>query len=358
MIVSPRRTWQRHTRAPDDTYMMGLGWLLLALGGGVRATEFQLDTDTPDSLCPELSMTREAVRQRLGQLETEAGGQWHGLYSSVHDPTGRRGDYVRLVIRDAEGREQLTRELPLKGESCETLAQAIALVVDGYFRELAQGPTGDEAAEKPRAPGAPTSDEDETKATSSTQVAVASAQSTLLVTPTQSHSSMLQPRLAFAFGAGYESVTNEPAATVGLSVGQAEHWRWQLRAGFPFSMHREEVAPGAATAYVMPTRLSLGYVLEPVRRVQWLIGPEVLLSLERGATQDIAAGRSGWRVSAGIGAQTAVVGWVAQWMALYMSLTADEVLLQSRRFLMYEQPVFQFPRTRLSAAVGLQAVIW
>src|SRR5512142_257068 len=106
--------------------MIGLRWLVLALGGSVQATEFQLDTDTPDSLCPELSMTREAVRQRLGQLETEAGGRWHGVYSNVHDPTGRRGDRARLVIRHADRREQLKRELPLKGESCETLAQAIA----------------------------------------------------------------------------------------------------------------------------------------------------------------------------------------------------------------------------------------
>src|SRR5512142_5392 len=112
--------------------MIGLRWLVLALGGSVQATEFQLDTDTPDSLCPELSMTRSAVRQRLGQLETEAGRRWHGVYSNVHDPTGRHGDYVRLVIRDAEGHEQLKRELPMKGESCETLAQAIALVVEGY----------------------------------------------------------------------------------------------------------------------------------------------------------------------------------------------------------------------------------
>jgi len=81
--------------------MTGLSWLLLTLGGIAHATEFQLDTDTPDALCPELSMTREAVRRRLGQLETEAGGGWRGSYSIVHDPSGRRGDHVYLVIRDA-----------------------------------------------------------------------------------------------------------------------------------------------------------------------------------------------------------------------------------------------------------------
>lgn len=336
---------------------MELSWLLLALGGSVQATEFQLDTNTPDSLCPELSMTREAVRQRLGQLETEAGGRWHGLYSSVHDPTGRRGDYVRLVISDPEGREQLTRDLPLKGESCETLAQAIALVVDSYFRELTHDLARNETAEKPPASQALTSPH-ELEPPSTTEAPVASPQSTPRVAPEQARSSMLQARVAVALGAGYESVTNNGAATVGLSIGQAAHWRWQLQAGFPFSKHHEEVSPGAVTAYLVPVRLSLSYVLEPIRRIQWLIGPEVLLSLERGAAQGVPAGRNGWRVSPGIGAQTAVVGWVAQSIALYLSLNADEVVLQSRKFLMYEQPVLQFPRTRLSATVGVRALIW
>lgn len=277
------------------------------------------------------------------------------MYSSVHDPTGRRGDYVRLVIRDAEGREQLSRELPLKGESCETLAQAIALVVDGYFRELVQSPARDEVVENPRPPVLVT-ENDEAKAPPAKMLPVASPYSTPLEAPTPRP--MRQPRVAFALGAGYESIPSHPAAAAGLSIGLPAHWYWQLQVGFPFSKDREAVLSGVATAYVMPARLSLSYVLEPVRRVEWLVGPEVLLSLERGATQEIPAGRNGWRVSPGIGAQTAVVGWVAQSIALYMSLAADEVLLQSRKFLMYQEPVFEFSRTRLSATAGLRGVIW
>ncbi|HEY5962010.1 MAG TPA: hypothetical protein VIV60_35875, partial [Polyangiaceae bacterium] len=73
---------------------------------------------------------------------------------------------------------------------------------------------------------------------------------------------------------------------------------------------------------------------------------------------EIPAGRDGWRVSPGIGARIGVLGWVAQSVAVDMSLAADEVLFQSRKFLMYEQPVFEFSRTRLSATIGLSAVIW
>jgi hypothetical protein len=334
--------------------MTGFGWLLLALGSAVQATEFQLNTDTPDSLCPELSMTRNAVRQRLGQLETEASGRWHGMYRSVHDPTGRRGDYVRLVISDAEGREQLTRELPMKGESCETLVQAIALVVDGFFRELAQSEAGDERDE--RVERVEVTENDAPKPQPAMEPTVVSPHLTLPELPAQRP--IKQPRTAIALGAGYESVPSKSIVNAGLSFGISAHWNWQLQAGFPFSNHREEVPPGAATAYVIPTRLSLSYVLEPVRRLEWFIGPEGFLSLEHGATQKIPAGRNGWRVSPGIGAQTAVVGWVAQSIALYLSLAADVVLFDSRQFLVYEEPVFEFARTRLSATAGLRAVIW
>src|ERR1700690_2695120 len=122
---------------------MGLSWLLLAMGLSREPTEFQIDTDTPDSLCPELSMTRDAVQKRLGKLEVEGGGIWRGHYGTVHDPSGRHGDYVRLVIVDPSGKEQATRDFSVRGESCATLAQAIALVVEGFFRDLGQSPNAE-----------------------------------------------------------------------------------------------------------------------------------------------------------------------------------------------------------------------
>jgi hypothetical protein len=334
--------------------MMGLGWLLLTLAGGVQATEFQLDTDTPDSLCPELSMTREAVRQRLGQLETEAGGRWHGVYSSVHDPTGRRGDYVRLIIRDAEGREQLQRELPLKGESCETLAQAIALVVDSHFREIALSTGRDDVSEKPR-PASVTPPESTPEAA---KVTVVPSHTSAPKDRVLTQSVTPQRRAALAVGANYESVPSQFAASVGLTLELPDHWRWQFHVGFPLANEREAVSPGVAKAYVVPMRFSLGYVVRPARRLEWVIGPELFFSLEHGATDEATAGRSGWRVSPGIGAQTVAIGWVTQSVGVYARLAADEVVLQSRKFLMYEQPVFEFSRMRLSGGVGLWAVIW
>ena len=329
--------------------MIQLSWLLLALGG-VQTTEFELDTDTPDSLCPELTMTRDAVRQRLGQLETEGGGRWHGSYSTVHDPTGRRGDYVRLVIRDAEGKEHLNRELPIKGESCDTLAQAIALVIDGFFRELTQSPTREEAEENPPPPQHPlgrvTPSE---RPTALPPIASTTPTPKLAGTPEQ---------VGFALGGSYESVPSKPALTIAFSVAQPGRWRTQLQAGIPFADLREQHDVGAAVGYVIPVRWALSYALEPLVRVQWFIGPEALLSVEHGAAKGVPNVHTGWRVSPGIGAQTGLAYWVTRSVGLAASVSGDEVFFQSRGFLMYQQPVLEFSRTRLSATFGIWAVIW
>jgi len=100
----------------------GLTWLLLAMSTSVQPAEFHIETDTPDALCPELQLTRDAVTKRLGRLEVDGGGTWQGRYSTVHDPAGRHGDSVRLVITDPFGKEQLTRLRSLSIASFEILA--------------------------------------------------------------------------------------------------------------------------------------------------------------------------------------------------------------------------------------------
>jgi len=340
--------------------MTGSSWLLLALAGGAQAAEFQLDTDTPDALCPELSMTREAVRQRLGQLETEAGSHWRGSYSTVHDPSGRRGAYVRLVIRAAEGKEQLTRELPLKGESCDTLAQAIALVVDGFFRELAHAPDREPATASeqavPSVTGAPQASA--TRVTPAepdgTKTHVAGTESLPHGTGNVRDKGLC--RLALALGAAYESVPSSGALHLGAILEPHTRWQLQLRGSLPTSSRADDNS-AAAAAYLIPVRLGLGYVAARSARLRWLIGPELLVSLESGFTRGIPEGHDGWRASVGLGAETGLAYWVTDSVALAGGLSVDQVLVQGRRFLMYEQPVLEFPRSRLSGTLGFWAVI-
>jgi len=337
--------------------MTGLSWLLLTLGGIAQATEFQLDTDTPDALCPELSMTREAVRRRLGQLETEAGGGWRGSYSIVHDPSGRRGDYVYLVIRDAEGKERLTRELPLKGESCDTLAQAIALIVDGLFRELSQSPGHDEADTNPTPSEQPQgADSANGHVLPGPPGGFGETEPRRLAAESRQRSTEARLQAGLALGGSYESAPFKPTFALGLFLAQRA-WRLQLQAGLPLSSQRENHGGGAALAYVVPLCFDASYVLEAIPSVQWFIGPQTLLSLEHGSTRDVPNGHSGWRVSAGIGAQTGLAYWVSPSIALAGSFSVDEIFWESRKFLMYEQPVLEFSRTRLAGALGVWGMI-
>src|SRR5690606_25269599 len=116
---------------------LGLG---LELGTGVaRATSpgLSVETGSPDALCPDLNRTREAVGRRLGALEVPSGRGWRARYTIGHAPEGSPRDFVRLELFAPDGRVRLTRNLPLGSDSCSAMADVIALVLDRYFRSLA-----------------------------------------------------------------------------------------------------------------------------------------------------------------------------------------------------------------------------
>lgn len=119
-----------------------LGRLLLVSGAsvfaarvGAAATALELETGSPDALCPDLTMTREAVSRRLGTLVTPAGAGWKARYTIGHAPEGTPRDFVRLELFGPDGALQLARDLPLEA-SCATMADVIALVLDRHFRGL------------------------------------------------------------------------------------------------------------------------------------------------------------------------------------------------------------------------------
>lgn len=96
-----------------------------------------IETGSPDALCPELTSTRAAVSRRLGELIVPGGSSgFRARYTIAHAPVGSPRDFVRLELYGPEGTLQLSRDLPLEGESCSTMAEVIALVLDRYFRAL------------------------------------------------------------------------------------------------------------------------------------------------------------------------------------------------------------------------------
>lgn len=132
---------------------------VLALSGrasALGAEGFTLETGSPDALCPELATTREVVARRLGALVVEGRRGWRARYTIAHAPSGSPRDFIRLELFNPEGERELVRDLPIEGDSCRTMAEVIALVLDRYFRGLGGGEDNTDAeAEEPRQPAGP-----------------------------------------------------------------------------------------------------------------------------------------------------------------------------------------------------------
>jgi hypothetical protein len=110
-----------------------IAWLPLLGIVAAAAGGLQVDTSTPDALCPDVGQVREAAQARLGDIEAE--GSWRASYALIHRPDrDEAGDVVRLELHDPMGRLRLRRDLPRAGESCAALAGALVVVLDGYFR--------------------------------------------------------------------------------------------------------------------------------------------------------------------------------------------------------------------------------
>jgi hypothetical protein len=164
------------------------------------ATGLEVETDSPDALCPDLATTRDAIHSRLGTLALDADQRgWTLRYTVGHAPGGT-GDFVRLELSDPSGATRLVRDLPREGVSCPTLSQAIALVVERYFRELA-----------------PPLQEQATVALSSAAAEPRPAPRT----PPEVARKPLHRRFTFGLGGGYAS-----APSGALLMGQGGVWLW------------------------------------------------------------------------------------------------------------------------------------
>jgi len=121
---------------------LGFAWLGMVMllwafhASAFEAGGFTLETGSPDALCPELEATREIVARRLGSLIVEGRKGWLARYTIGHAPTGNPRDFVRLELFNPDGQLELLRDLPIEGDSCRTMAEVIALVLDRHFRGL------------------------------------------------------------------------------------------------------------------------------------------------------------------------------------------------------------------------------
>jgi hypothetical protein len=275
------------------------------------AAGLHVETGTPAALCPDVAEVRRAVRDRLN---IEGEGQWLASYDLVHRPQSEAGDIVRLELRDPAGRLRLRRELPRSGASCVALAQAVAMVLEGYFRH--PGEPIDEAA----APAAP--------------VPAATAPAARVETTGAPPARATPPvpglpgsGLVAAVAGTWSASPSSPAVALGLSYGGAARWAVGIQGVW---IAREQASPidlqpGQGRGFLRSTLFEAwGAIrLGAARPIELLVGPELALAIDRMRTVDVPEGRANVRAAVGAGARGELRMWVAPRAALSFVAAAD-----------------------------------
>jgi hypothetical protein len=303
--------------------------ILASLSSGLT-----IETGSPDAHCPDLAMTQKAADERLGILAVEGPGKWKAIYTIVHAPE-KDGDHVHLELFNPKGARKLERDLPLAGESCATMAQVVALVLERYFSDLSQerdrpAPAPSGSARTPEAALTQKADEGD----------VYSA--------------------AFFLGAGW--LTPPSAAAIDVGARFWVHRRVHLGLGVAWSPSQEEqqVGPpeGTARLSVVPVRASLGFGWDASFGYFYL-GPDALVSFDRGTTEGITVPSDGRRIVFGLGATGGAFLWLKKPLALTFEAAVDATLpLANSQFVVSQQEVLTQQWVQGFAALGLSYVIF
>jgi len=298
-----------------------------------------LETGSPDALCPELEATREIVARRLGSLVVEGRKGWHARYTIGHTPAGNPRDFVRLELFDPEGAVQLQRDLPIEGDSCRTMSEVIALVLDRYFRGLMsaeQAPP--ESAPEPEAARASAA------APSSAPPSVAES------APEPSHRSN---RPSLRASGEYAASAGEP--WLGLRVDLGIGSRWEVGAGLRYGLvPLEEREPRGARveARSVASRLSLAWTLAlPAGLLR--LGPTASVTFQRASTYGLAFRNDRTRALWTGGIEAALVLPVSRRLFLQAAASLDLLVPGvSGKFYVDEHQVLQPRELTLGAAFG------
>ncbi|HEY3665149.1 MAG TPA: hypothetical protein VGL19_04075 [Polyangiaceae bacterium] len=245
--------------------LCALLWPAISSGAPFREG-LAVETDSPDALCPDLVTTREAIHNRLGTLTLESGNRqgWTVRYTVGHAP-GTDGDFVRLQLLDPAGQSRISRDLPVGGDSCATLAQAMALVIERYFREL-------------ETPALSPSDSDQRLASERSSSLAASPASTVSA-PARPPVPTSTPQLMLGLGLGFASA--QPGAIAGLQggawLGRQVHLELGLLADL--GAHHEQLQSAPLELRSFPVQLELGF---GQREQSWELfaGPEARWTLQ------------------------------------------------------------------------------
>jgi len=258
--------------------MAGAALMAAAAGAGAG---LRVETRTPAALCPDIAEVRRAVSDRLS---IEGEGDWLASYDLVHRPQRESEDVVRLELRDPKGRLRLRRELPRSGASCVALAQAVAMVLETYFRHPSESMNED--------------------------VASAAVQETRTLPMERDGSpARAAPSGRFAAGllASWTVERSSPAVAVDLSYSGREPWAIGIDGVWMTSEQARviDLQPDQGTGFL---RSSLFHAWAALRLggggpVELLVGPELALGIDWMRTMNVPEGQENVRAAFGIGAR-------------------------------------------------------
>jgi hypothetical protein len=277
----------------------------------------EVEAGTPDDLCPGLADTEAAVRRRMGGVVGEGEGTWKARYATWYAPEALGARLLRIEIFDPAGQLQQTKDIATDGASCDSLANAIAVVVDLYFR-------------RPDPVAMP---------------AVDPAELPLL-----------------RVGAGASTQTGGPDVGVSIDAGVRIARRATLALGITLPRRYESQAVGAGGAELrgLPLRLGVAVALPSPARWRFEVGPEALVLVDTAETYELAQTNKSTRVVVGAGAAGAAGLVLGAWsIALTGSLVGSLPLETSKLVVVQsaqpdgEVEVLQPPRVVARVMVGL-----
>jgi hypothetical protein len=239
---------------------------------------------TSDASCP----STEAVQSSLARLRAgpaDAGAPPHRLFLA------RADDRAHVELRDLAGQTLLARDLAVASTDCAGAADAIALIVDRYFHELAWAPP----AAAP-APSAPPRDD-----------AIGVAASVAPPETAREGRRQQAPRLALGAGPAFWTRTTG----LGVALGGRVRLRGPVYVGLsalvpPFRATSSLGGGGRAEVSAVPLLPSIGAAGSFGR---WTLsaGAGGLVTIEKGESQSIATPATAWRsvLALGLGAGAA-----------------------------------------------------
>jgi hypothetical protein len=316
---------------------------VLALSGSANALEgtgLTLETGSPDALCPALETANEVVKRRLGSLVVE--GRWRARYTIAHAPSGHPRDFVRLELFNPEGGLELVRDLPMEGESCRTMAEVIALVLDRHFRGIA----ADEAP-------APASDPSPAEPVAAGAAPAPSANTPLDGSPGAREREPAASAFRLAFVLADWLPEARPSAGVRALLPVSSKVAVGGELGFDLTSQEEPLAPGGgARSWQMGSRVFVAWTFESG---PWhaYAGPAWATALERGTTFGVPETHSRFRVVNSLGLDMgfhAALG--RRWFFTSTARLDWRIPWASGRFIVDEREVLTPARFAFGAGVG------